>query len=63
MAAKKNPDEVVHVQVQEGATAIYKRISYGSHATLQVRRGDLDRVEGKYAEIHPHEVPDAAGRK
>jgi hypothetical protein len=39
------------------------RTSYGPRATLQVRRGDLDRVKGKYAEIHPHEVPDVAGRK
>ena len=61
--AKKNPDEIVHLQVNEDETVIHKNISYGPRATLQVRRGDLDRVDGKYAEVHPHEVPDVAGRK
>ena len=63
MAAKKDPNEVVHLQVSEGETVLHKNISYGPRATLQVRRGDLDRVDGKYAEVRPHEVPDVAGRK
>ena len=64
MAKHKDPDEIVHVQVPEGGTVVYKNISYGPRATLQVKRGDLDRVEGKYHEVHPqHEVPDVAGRK
>jgi len=63
MAAKKNPDEIVHVQVAEGETVVYDNISYGPRATLQVRRGDLDRVDGKFSEVDPHEVPDVAGRK
>jgi len=63
MAAKKNPDEVVHVQVAEGETVVYDHISYGPRATLQVRRGDLDRVDGKFSEVDPHGVPDVAGRK
>jgi hypothetical protein len=63
MAAKKNPDEIVHIRVNEDETVIHKNISYGPRATLQVRRGDLDRVDGKYAEVHPHAVPDAAERK
>ena len=63
MAAKKDPNEIVHLQVSEGEAVLHKGISYGSRATLQVRRGDLDRVDGKYTEVHPHEVPDVAGRK
>ena len=64
MAKKnENPDEIVHLQVAEGSTAVYGGISYGSGATLQVRRGDLDRVDGKYVEVDPHNVPDVAGRK
>ena len=59
---QRDPSEIVHLQVPEGETVIYKGISYGPRATLQVRRRDLDRVEGKYAEVHPHEVPDVAKR-
>ncbi len=63
MAKQKDPNEVVHLQVSAGETVLHKSISYGPRATLQVRRGDLDRVDGKYTEVHPHEVPDVAGRK
>ena len=61
MAAKKNPDQIVHLQV-EGETVVHRNISYGPRATLQVRRGDLDRVDGKYAEVDPHKVPDVSDR-
>ena len=47
MAKTKDPNEVVHIQVAEGETVVHKNISYGPRATLQVRRGDLDRVTGK----------------
>jgi hypothetical protein len=62
MAKTKDPSEMVHLQVAEGETAVYKGISYGPRATLQVRRGDLDRVTGKYAEVDPHKVADVAAR-
>ena len=58
----KDPNEVVHLQIEEDSTVVYKGISYGPRATLQVRRGDLDRVTGKYAEVDPHTVPDVARR-
>jgi hypothetical protein len=62
MATKRqtNPDEIVHLQVQPGETVIYNNIAYGDRATLQVRRGDLNRVDGRYAEVDPNEVPDVA---
>lgn len=60
MAKIKDPNEIVHLQVAAGETVLYKGISYGPRATLQVRRGDLDRVLGKSAEVHPHELPDVA---
>ena len=63
MAKSKDPSEMVHLQVAEGETVLYKNISYGPRATLQVRRGDLDRVTGKYVEVDPHDVPDVASRK
>ena len=63
MAKSKDPTEVVHLQVAEDSTAVYKNISYGPRATLQIRRGDLDRVDGKYSEVDPHGVPDVATRK
>ena len=62
MAAKKDPNEVLHLQVSEGEAVLHKGISYGPRATLQVRRGDLDRVTGKYSEVDPHAVPDVAAR-
>jgi hypothetical protein len=42
---KQDPNEVVHLQVSEGETVAHKNISYGPRACLQVRRGDLDRVD------------------
>jgi hypothetical protein len=63
MAKKQDPNEIVHAQVNEGETVVHKSISYGPRATLQVRRRDLDRVDGRYVEVHPHDVPDVAGRK
>ena len=50
MAKTKDPNEVVHLQVHERETVVFKNISYGPRATLQVRRGDLDRVDGKFSE-------------
>jgi hypothetical protein len=50
MAKQKDPNEIVHLQVNEGEKVVHKNISYGPRATLQVRRRDLDRVDGKYAE-------------
>jgi hypothetical protein len=63
MAKRKDPNEIVHLQVDEGETVLHKGMSYGPRATLQVRRRDLDRVDGRHAEVHPHAVPDVAGRR
>ena len=41
MAAKKNPDEVVHLQVAEGSTVVYKNISYG----LRCKSGVVTSLE------------------
>lgn len=62
MAPKKNPDEILHLQVQPGATVTYQDRAYGDRATLQVRRGDLDQVHGKYTEVDPSQVPDVGER-
>jgi hypothetical protein len=58
---QKNPDEVVHLQVKPGEVVVYQDHAYGDRATLQVRRGDLNEVEGKYVEVDPAQVPDVAG--
>jgi len=60
--AKRDPNEIVHLQVAEGETAVYQDVAYGPRATLQVRRGDRDQVEGKVAEVDANNVPDAASR-
>ena len=62
MAAKqKDPDEVVHLQVKPGQTVIYQGHAYGDRATLQVRRGDLELVDGPVEEVDPANLPDVAG--
>jgi hypothetical protein len=62
-AVEPNPDdEIVHLQVAKGETVVYQNHAYGPRATLQVRRGDLDRVDGKVEEVKPDEVPDVGGR-
>jgi hypothetical protein len=60
MAAKKRPilNEIVHLHVWPGETAVYEGKAYGDRATLQVPRGDLDRVQGKVTEVDPNKVPD-----
>jgi hypothetical protein len=58
MATKRNPNEVLHLQVAPGATVTYRDHAYGDRATLQVRAGDLDAVSGKYTEVDPAAVPD-----
>lgn len=58
MPAKKDPDEIVHLQVKPGGTARYRDHAYGDRATLQVRRGDRGQVGGPVEEIDPNQVPD-----
>jgi hypothetical protein len=60
--ARKDPNEVVHLQVKPGQTVIYQGRAYGDRATLQVRRGDLDRVDGPVDEVDPTAVPDVGAR-
>lgn len=62
-AKKKDPDEVVHVQVKPGETVVYDGHAYGDRATLQVRRRELDQLEGgAWEEVDPAAVPDVADR-
>jgi len=60
--SKRNPDEILHLQVAPGATCIYRDHAYGDRATLQVRAGDLDAVTGRYTEVDPAAVPDVGER-
>jgi hypothetical protein len=62
MPAKKNPDEIVHLQVKPGEVVRLGEHAYGDRATLQVRRGDLDQVEGAYEEVNPERLPDVGER-
>ena len=57
-ASKRNPDAILHLQVEKGSTVIYRHHAYGDRATLQVRAGDLDQVTGKYVVVDPSNVPD-----
>jgi hypothetical protein len=64
MAQKKieNPDEIVGIMAKPGETIRIGEKAYGSRATVQVRRGDLDRVDGAYEEVDLAALPDAASR-
>ncbi len=59
MAEKKqNPDEIIHLQVKPGGTALLGDKSFGDRATIQIRRGDRGQVTGPVTEVDPAEVPD-----
>jgi hypothetical protein len=62
MPAKSDPNEILHLQVKPGQTVTYRDHAYGDRATLQVRRGDLGEVQGKYEEVKPQDVPDVGER-
>jgi hypothetical protein len=67
MAAKtekteKDPGEVLHLQVKPGGTAHYQGKAFGDRATLQVRRGDRDQVDGDVEEVDPRRLPDVGER-
>lgn len=57
-----DPDEVIHLQVKEGGVAHYDGKAFGDRATLQVRRGDRDAVEGPVEEVDPQRLPDVGQR-
>ncbi len=59
---KKNPDETIHLQVKPGAVAHFDGKAYGDRATIQVRRGDRDQVDGPVEEVDPNEVPEVSQR-
>ncbi len=57
---QRNPNEIVHLQVKRGHTALYQGKAYGDRGTLQapwrdaellLKTGDADLVE-------PDQVPD-----
>jgi len=58
----ENRDEILHLQVKPGGTAIYRDHAYGDRATIQVRRGDRAQVEGPVEEVDPNAVPDVGDR-
>ncbi len=58
----ENPDEIVHLQVKEGGTALYQGKAFGDRGTIQVRRGDRDQVDGPVEEVDPNEVPEVSQR-
>lgn len=61
--AKKNSNETVFLQVVEGEIVEYDGHVYGSRATLQVKRSDVGRVNGKVEELRSgDDVPDVADR-
>ncbi len=60
--APKDPNEVVHLQVDEGGTAYFEGKAYGDRGTIQVPRRDVGSVEGPVSEVAPDEVIDVSDR-
>ena len=61
MAAKKDPNEVVHVHVKPGETVVLNDHAYGDRGTLQVPRHVAKDLKGA-DEVDPNEVPDVGSR-
>ncbi len=59
---KRDPDEIVHVQVKIGHTALYQGKAYGDRGTLQIPRRDADAMlqTGDVYEVKPDEVPEVS---
>ena len=60
MANTKGLNEILPLQVAKGHVVEYQGQVFGDRGTLQVRRGGLHRVKGKYDEVDPAKVPDVA---
>lgn len=61
---KRDPDEIVHVQVKIGHTALYLGKAYGDRGTLQMPRRDAEAMlqTGDVELIDPSRVPDVGER-
>ena len=60
MATKRNPADIVHLQVKKGHTALYKDRAYGDRGTLQApwRDAELLLKAGDVDLVDPAAVPD-----
>jgi hypothetical protein len=58
MAAKKDPNEIVHAHVRKGETVVVDHHAYGDRATLQVPRHVAKELA--VDEVDPAAVPDVA---
>jgi len=60
---EKDPNEIVHLQVQEGGTAYYQGKAFGDRGTIQVPRHAVGSVEGPVTELASgDDVPDVSDR-
>ena len=61
MATKRNPDEIVHLHVKKGHTALYQGKAFGDRGTIQApwRDAELLLKAGDVEQVHPDQVPDA----
>jgi len=60
MATKRNPNEVIHLQVKPGRTALYQGKAFGDRGTLQApwRDAELLLRAGDVEQVKPDQVPD-----
>ena len=64
MAIKRNPDEVVHLQVKPGHTALYQGKAFGDRGAIQApwRDAELLLRAGDVEQVDPAKVPEASQR-
>jgi hypothetical protein len=60
--SKRDPDEVVHLQVKAGRTLRHQGKAFGDRATVQAAWRDAEGMlkDGDVEEVDPANLPDAA---
>ena len=57
--SRKDPTEIVHVMPKPGETVVWGEKAFGDRATIQLRRDQLDQLQGAVEEVDPKALPDA----
>jgi hypothetical protein len=60
MAQKTDPDQIIHLQVKPGHTALYQDKAFGDRSTLQAPRRDAELLlkAGDVELVEADQVPD-----
>lgn len=61
---KRDPDEIVHLQVKTGQTVLYQGKAFGDRGTIQAPWSEAETLlkDGQVEQVDPNEVPDVGER-